>query len=191
MTRLGSAPLLLSLTGALLGSPAWADGERPDWDLRITRNLVLPVDDPLRPLATGLSWHPGLILAPTAVAFQGGWRQTGETLASELTAAGLAMALKPLIGWPRPAGVDPTLGTVAPEDPFGLPSGHASVAFAAAGSLAFGGSAWAPAAWLWASSVAWSRMALGQHGPTDVVAGALLGVASAWAMHQVSMNVIR
>jgi len=182
---------LLALACSMEGGLAEAAGDRPDWDLRLTRAMVVATDTPLHLVATGLSWQPGLSLGPAALAFRSGWRQTGETLASELAAAGLAMALKPVIGWPRPAVLDPTLGTVDPSDPYGLPSGHASVAFAAAGALALGGSEWAPAAWIWAGSVAWSRLALGQHGPTDVIAGALLGVTTAWAVHQASTTWLR
>ena len=188
MRRFTGGLAILAVTWSPLAARAEGSRDRPGWDMAITRTLHVAPESPFRPLPAALSWQPGLVGVPVTLALQGGWRLTGETLGSELAAAGLAMALKPLFGWPRPAGIDPSLGSVDPSDPFGLPSGHASVAFAAAGALALGESEWAPVAWAWAGSVAWSRIALGQHGPTDVLAGALLGVASAWLVHQASMR---
>lgn len=58
-----------------------------------------------------------------------------------------------------------------------FPSGHTSTAFALATSLSLEYRKWyviAPA-YIWASSVAYSRMYQGVHYPSDVVAGAIIG----------------
>jgi membrane-associated phospholipid phosphatase len=63
-----------------------------------------------------------------------------------------------------------------------FPSGHTSAAFCSATSLALRYRKWyviAPA-YVFASSVGWARMYQGVHYPSDVVAGALVGAASAW-----------
>ncbi|MFM2267326.1 MAG: hypothetical protein RL757_767 [Bacteroidota bacterium] len=69
-----------------------------------------------------------------------------------------------------------------------FPSGHTTVAFVAATSLSLRYPKWyviAPA-YAFAGGVAYSRMHLGVHYPSDVLGGALLGSASAWAVWRVN-----
>ena len=65
-----------------------------------------------------------------------------------------------------------------------FPSAHASVSFAFACAVAMvltaGYRLWAIAALAAAMLISWSRVYLGLHFPSDVVAGALVGVASGW-----------
>lgn len=63
-----------------------------------------------------------------------------------------------------------------------FPSGHTSSAFCSATSLALRYHKWyiiAPA-YVFATSVGWARMYQGVHYPSDVLAGAMVGMASAW-----------
>ncbi|MBB6125968.1 phosphatase PAP2 family protein [Mucilaginibacter lappiensis] len=64
-----------------------------------------------------------------------------------------------------------------------FPSGHTSLAFATATTLSMQYKKWyvTVPAYAWASSVAYSRMYLGKHYPTDVLAGAAVGIGSAYA----------
>ena len=69
-----------------------------------------------------------------------------------------------------------------------FPSGHCSEAFATAASLSLVYPKWyviAPV-FAWAGMVGFSRMYLGVHYPSDVLAGALLGCGSAWVMYKLN-----
>jgi membrane-associated phospholipid phosphatase len=68
------------------------------------------------------------------------------------------------------------------DDNVSFPSGHTSAAFTTATAVALRYKKWyyvAPA-YIFASSVAWARMYQGVHYPSDVLAGAFVGTASAW-----------
>lgn len=69
-----------------------------------------------------------------------------------------------------------------------FPSSHTSTAFALATSLSLEYPKWyviAPS-FLWASGVAYSRMNLGMHYPTDVLAGMLIGAGSAYLSYRIN-----
>lgn len=93
--------------------------------------------------------------------------------------------LKIIVNRPRPYE---TYNDIYPDelDPgHSFPSGHVSVAFSTATSLALITKKWCVAvpAFVWASGVGYSRMYLGQHYPSDVIAGAITGAAGAYVAH--------
>lgn len=89
--------------------------------------------------------------------------------------------LKPLFDRQRPFVTDPAITVIdaRPTTP-SFPSGHAAMALAGAvaGSRMLPGSAWAW--WPLALMVAASRIYIGVHWPTDVLAGAIVGLVSVW-----------
>lgn len=110
--------------------------------------------------------------------------------ASIATATVFTYALKYTVNRDRPYTTynDLVVDTQFQESTQSFPSGHTSLAFSTATALSLKHPKWyiiAPA-FLWAGSVGYSRMNLGVHYPTDVLAGALLGAGSAWATHRVN-----
>ncbi len=102
---------------------------------------------------------------------------------------GMTQILKNTIRRERPAATHQDLFYVyEPRTDFSMPSGHTSSAFATATALSLKYPEWyviAPA-YLWATSVGLSRIHLGLHYPTDVLAGAALGAGSAYLTYKVN-----
>jgi membrane-associated phospholipid phosphatase len=89
---------------------------------------------------------------------------------------------------PRPYDTYPDILTpLAHETSFSFPSGHTSSAFNLATSLSLQFPKWhiAVPAFIWASTVAFSRMYLGVHYPSDVFIGIIMGVATAYLSYKV------
>jgi len=79
------------------------------------------------------------------------------------------------------------------ESDYAFPSGHTSSAFATATSLAITTKKWyvAVPAFAWSASVGYSRIYLGQHYPSDVIMGAIVGTSSAIICHWASKQLAK
>ena len=91
-------------------------------------------------------------------------------------------ALKYIIKRPRPYITYPHLSHLDTEGSPSFPSGHTSAAFALATSASLNYPKWyvIVPSFAWAGLTGYSRMYLGVHYPTDVLAGAALGAGTAW-----------
>jgi undecaprenyl-diphosphatase len=107
------------------------------------------------------------------------WRRVQPLALVVVTVAvadGIASLLKVAIGENRPADRGSLL-TIPHSHSF--PSGHTTVAFAAATVLAWLLPRAAPAFFTLALAIGYSRIYVGVHWPLDVVGGAVIGIATA------------
>ena len=115
--------------------------------------------------------------------------QKGVNMSIALATSSLStFILKRIVNRDRPAFTYPDIRPLEYERYYSFPSGHTSNAFCTATSLSLNFKKWyvAVPAFTWAAAVGYSRMHLGVHYPSDVLAGALLGVGSAYATYKVN-----
>jgi undecaprenyl-diphosphatase len=121
-------------------------------------------------------------------------QQGYKVVGSLLINTAIAQGLKYTINRNRPYEDYPTI--IFPnniENDPSFPSGHTSTAFALATSLSIQYKKWyvVVPAFAWAASVGYSRLYLGEHYPTDVLAGAAIGIGSAYLSEWLSKKLIR
>ena len=93
----------------------------------------------------------------------------------------LYLILKKSLKRRRPPEVIPFFSSlVIPSDQFSFPSGHTMAAFLLASLCSFYYGSSAYPLFIWASAVGSSRVILGVHFPTDILAGAFLGTLLAY-----------
>lgn len=110
----------------------------------------------------------------------GNYRVPIRLLEAQVVALGLSEGLKMVFQRPRPYETFNDIRTPnGTETSFSLPSSHASLAFAGATVLADAYPRWTWPAYGWATLVAVSRVYNGVHYPTDILAGALVGIGAA------------
>ena len=127
--------------------------------------------------------HPLALLSVGYISKNKKMQQQGwQTIGALAINTAITQGLKYTINRERPYEKYPT--TIFPyeiENDASFPSGHTSTAFATATTLSLQFKKWyiVVPAYTWAASVGYSRMYLGEHYPTDVLAGAIIGTGSA------------
>jgi membrane-associated phospholipid phosphatase len=126
-------------------------------------------------LGTGLLKHDSLLV-----------RNSLYLGASLLSSAIITNILKYSINRPRPFVTYPIIDKQATAGSPSFPSGHTSDAFSLATSLSLTYPRWyiIIPSYAWAVAVAYSRMDLGVHYPSDVLAGAIIGAGSAFLCYK-------
>ena len=122
-------------------------------------------------------------------------RKSGVVLAAALVVDVLLcnVVLKNLVARVRPYDVNTAVHVLVskPKD-FSFPSGHTAASFASVAALYLAGEKklWKPALVL-AILIAFSRMYLYVHYPTDILGGIVFGILSAWIGYQCSKKIVR
>lgn len=106
----------------------------------------------------------------------------------------ISTGIKDMVNRPRPYQTYPDkIHPYSFTNGKSFPSGHTTLAFATATSLALEYKKWyiTIPAFAWAASVGYSRMTLGKHYPTDVAAGALVGIGSGYLSHWLTKKIFK
>jgi membrane-associated phospholipid phosphatase len=114
-------------------------------------------------------------------------------LAALAVSGGITFILKYSINRDRPYVTYPDITKKSAAGSPSFPSGHTSSAFATATSVSLAYPKWyiiAPS-FAWAGTVGYSRMHLGVHYPSDVLAGALIGSGCAYLTYKFNQKLLK
>lgn len=160
----------------------WIQGLHRDW--------LNPVMVFLSALGNGgIFW----ILLSIVLAVPKRTRYCGVTMLGAMALSFLLgnIILKNMIARPRPFSVDTSVSLLVPKPgEYSFPSGHTLNGFTAATVLFFYFKKAGMAALLLAGGIAFSRMYLFVHYPTDILGGLLLGIADAVAAYLIAKKIL-
>lgn len=145
------------------------------------------------------AWLPKISAVIVALAFWRGSPALRRTLVMLLLSMALAWCIARLIRWgfpsPRPVQLNMGMQWIQHGGRASFPSLHACGAFALAQAISLGCTRHSRPlvilAWSAALSIAWSRVHLGVHFPSDIIAGAVIGCSSALTIWHLSLSLRR
>lgn len=158
--------------------------------LDLIQNLRCPFLDFLIPRVTALG-NGGMIwiLTSLIMCINKKYRKTGITVLAALLAGFIIcnIIIKPLAARPRPCWIDTSVPILinVPSD-YSFPSGHTLSSFIAAFVLLFSGNRFGYAAVVLAALIAFSRLYLYVHFPSDVLGGIFLAALISYVVLGVS-----
>lgn len=155
----------------------------------IQKNMRNGILDTIMPMITSLG-NGGIvwILLAVCLLISRKYRRTGVVLLAAILIETVLCngILKPLIARPRPFDANPGIELlIAPPGDASFPSGHTALAFAAVFALALSRERYWYLAAVLAVLIAFSRMYLYVHYPTDILGGIAVGAVSGMAAYAV------
>lgn len=161
------------------------------WDLNVlvaVRSWSNPQLALIASIASLLSWRAATVWLAIPVIWLKGKRHLAVEIFSTLfTCAIIGMICKELICRPRPSVFAAVSAGEAMPDylktQFSFPSGHVLL-IAALATLLWkrGHYRWSAGFWAFSAIVAWSRLYVGEHWPSDLIGSLLIGVTVAFAV---------
>ncbi len=171
-------------------------------DINLLKKISASKNSKYENFQSGLSFsvYPALVLTPSSFVAIGLLnKDTNQINTGVCIATGIALntaitiGLKYSINRNRPYITYPEIKPIETENTPSMPSGHTASAFNIATSLTLFYPKWyvAVPAYTWASGIAYSRMYLGVHYPSDIIAGAILGSGTAWLTYYLNKKYFR
>jgi membrane-associated phospholipid phosphatase len=171
-------------------------------DINLLKKISTSKNSKYENFQSGLSFsvYPALVLTPSSFVAIGLLnKDTNQINTGVCIATGIALntaitiGLKYSINRNRPYITYPEIKPIETENTPSMPSGHTASAFNIATSLTLFYPKWyvAVPAYTWASGIAYSRMYLGVHYPSDIIAGAILGSGTAWLTYYLNKKYFR
>lgn len=111
-------------------------------------------------------------------------RKSWLVFISLITTSAVADSLKHIVNRTRPFITDPSVHNLVNVSTASFPSGHTAEVFVLATviTLLFRNQKWAVfVAWVWAFLIAYTRLLLGVHYPSDVIGSMIIGGAIGWS----------